>query len=326
MNTQTETMSVLVGRRRASSLSPALLGAALGVFAALLWGANQAAARAGIQAGLSAFDIAVLRFGTAGLLLLPWLLRRGLRDAAGVGWSRALIIAVLIGPLFFLLNVGGYAFAPLAHGAVVLPAAFTIASMALAAWVLGERPSGARLFGAGIVFAGLIAIVGRSLATADAQTPLGDAMFAIAGSMWATATVLVQRWKITPMQTVSLVATISAAVLLPLWWIGLDHSRIATASWQVLALQVGVQGIAAGIFAVLAFTRAVVLLGAARAAVFPALVPAFAILLGIPLTGEWPSALQWLGLGLVSIGLIVAVVGSRQGERGVALNANLLNR
>jgi drug/metabolite transporter (DMT)-like permease len=35
-------------------------------------------------------------------------------------------------------------------------------------------------------------------------------------------------------------------------------------------------------------------------------VPAAAILIGIPVTGEWPGLLQCVGLGVVSIGLLIA--------------------
>jgi drug/metabolite transporter (DMT)-like permease len=40
---------------------------------------------------------------------------------------------------------------------------------------------------------------------------------------------------------------------------------------------------------------------------FPALSPRVAILLGIPVTGEWPSAIQLAGLGVLTVGLVIAV-------------------
>ncbi len=82
-----------------------------------------------------------------------------------------------------------------------------------------------------------------------------------------------------------------------------------------LAIQVLVQGLLAGVLSVIAYTHAVRLIGAARAAVFPALVPAAAILIGIPVAGEWPTGLQWVGLSLVSAGLLVAIGVVRIGRR-----------
>ncbi|MPZ31742.1 MAG: hypothetical protein GEV13_12225 [Rhodospirillales bacterium] len=78
-----------------------------------------AAARAGILGGLLTVDMIFARFIVAGLIMLPLLLRFGVRDLAGVGWRRALFLTLLGGGPFALLQTGGYGFAPLAHGAVI---------------------------------------------------------------------------------------------------------------------------------------------------------------------------------------------------------------
>ena len=63
-----------------------------------------------------------------------------------------------------------------------------------------------------------------------------------------------------------------------------------------------VQGVLSGLLATYLFTRAVVLLGAARAAVFPALVPPFTLLTGFLFLGNIPTLLQLVGLAMVLIG------------------------
>jgi drug/metabolite transporter (DMT)-like permease len=50
------------------------------------------------------------------------------------------------------------------------------------------------------------------------------------------------------------------------------------------------------------FTRAAILLGAARAELFPALVPPFTLLIGFVVLGEAPSLLQLVGLAVVVLG------------------------
>jgi drug/metabolite transporter (DMT)-like permease len=47
-------------------------------------------------------------------------------------------------------------------------------------------------------------------------------------------------------------------------------------------------------------------LGVSRAVLFPAGVPAVSVLIGIPALDEIPSPMQWLGLALVTIGLLAA--------------------
>ena len=61
-------------------------------------------------------------------------------------------------------------------------------------------------------------------------------------------------------------------------------------------MQAVVQGVFAGAGATYLFTRAVVLLGAGRAALFPSLVPAFTLLIGYLALGEVPSVWQLVGL------------------------------
>ncbi len=64
---------------------PALAGFGWGLLAALIWGGYLAFARAGIVGGLAPLDFALLRYGTAALLVLPLLPRLGLRGLGGIG-------------------------------------------------------------------------------------------------------------------------------------------------------------------------------------------------------------------------------------------------
>ena len=168
-----------------SRLSPETLGMALGIAAALIWGSYLAMARAGITSGLAAPDIAFIRYSVAGVIMLPWLLTHQPASLAGVGWRRGAVLALLAGPLFVLIGAGGYRFAPLAHGAVIQPAALTCGAMITAAIVFHERLTLARVVGLAIILGGLVVIAGPGLFQGTAITPVGDAMFATAGLMWA---------------------------------------------------------------------------------------------------------------------------------------------
>lgn len=185
---------------RTAGLNAARQGALCGLCAAAIWGLMQASARLAVSQGLNPMDLAALRFGGAALVLLPWLLRQGFKDMAGLGWPKAVAFSLLIGPLFFMTNVGGFRFAPLAHGSVLLPAAFIAASTMMSAWLFADRLGARRLVGFGLVVAGMVAIAGPGLLAGGSSAWIGDAMFVCAGLMWAGATVLVKRWGAAPLR------------------------------------------------------------------------------------------------------------------------------
>ena len=292
----------------AGRASAARRGILLGLGAALIWGAYVAFARAGVADGLWPEDFVLLRFGIAGLIMLPYMLRKGIGTLAGVGWGRGFVLMLCAGPLFMLLVPAGFIYAPLPHGAVIPPASTVLCSLMLAALVLGDHPSRRRTAGVVLILAGLVCIAGSGfLAGAGARAWIGDLMFFGAGLLWAIFTVLQQRWRVAPMQAVAALSVFSMLVVVPpyLLWSGFD--RLLALPLPLLATQVVIQGVLAGAVAVLAYSSAVMILGASRAAAFPALVPGTATLIGIPLTGEWPSALQWIGIAVVTLGLLTAL-------------------
>ena len=300
-------------------VSPALLGVGAGLAAVAMWGAYLAFARAGVNDGLGSFDFVALRYATAGAIMLPWLLwrgglgRGGLRDLAGVGWGRGAALALAAGPLFIALGVGGYAFAPLAHGAVIQPATLTVAGAALAWALLGERLGRHQVLGSAVILTGALAIARPGGAGGDAW--VGDLMFVGAGLMFVAFTLLVRRWGVGPLPATAAVSVISAAAAVPAYLLLGEPSRLLALPTATLLTQVVVQGVLSGVLAIVAFTRAVQLLGAGRAALFPALVPAATLLIGIPVTGEVPSPADWAGMAVASLGLAIAVGALRLPRR-----------
>jgi drug/metabolite transporter (DMT)-like permease len=298
-------MAAIAMRATGLALTPTLHGLLWGLAAAAIWGGYLAFARAGIVGGLAPLDFALLRYGTAALLVLPLLPRLGLRNLGGIGWGRGAVLALLAGPAFILLGTWGYRFAPLAHGAVVQPAVVTIATMVLAVLVMREVIAPRRWLGVAIVVGGLALVSGAGFGQGEAWK--GDLIFAAAGLLWSLFTVASRRWKVDPWRATIAVAVIGGAAALPLWLVCGDGPALLAQGWRVIGTQALVQGALSGLLAVYAFGRAAAALGPARAAMFPAMVPALAVLAGIPVTGEWPEPVQWLGLATVLAGLPLAM-------------------
>ena len=272
-----------------------------------------ATARAGILSGLSPGDMILMRFGVSGLFLLPFWVGSGLPRLAGIGWGKAMILTMVAGPGFALMQMGGYAFAPLAHGAVIHPASVTIISTVIAAILLKERLSGAHLIGASLVIAGIVLISWQGLhAATGADSWIGDVLFLTSAILWAGFTVLIRHWRLHAIRTIAVVSFLSLIVMLPgyIGWYGIAHIRALPPG--AMAVQALVQGFGQGVLALTAYSQAIRVLGVSRAVLFPAMVPAVSIVIGIPIVGEVPNAYQIAGLLLVTAGLLGAIGAFRR--------------
>jgi len=255
------------------------------------------------SSALDAWDVTALRFGVAGVLLLPLFLRRRLN---GLKFGRALLLACGAGAPYVLLTAGGLAFAPAGHMGVMTPSCMLLCST-LGSWLILKDPlNGGRVLGVLTIFLGLVTLGWDGLANHGERTWLGDAMFLMGGVFWASYTVASRAWRVDPLPTTAVVAVFSLVGFLPpyFWFAG---AKLATAPWRELLIQGVFQGLVSAVIALLFYTRAVAILGAARGAVFAALTPTFSLLLAIPLLHEVPTSLQIAGVALVTAGMVFAL-------------------
>ena len=179
-----------------------------------------------------------------------------------------------------------------------------MAGLALGALVLGDHLTRTRVLGAAVILAGLALVAGPGALEAGVPALAGDALFALAGLMWAAFAVLCRRWNVSPIAATTAVSVLSAAIYTPLFLLTRSAAELLAQPAATLTRQVVVQGVLSGVVAVFAFGRAVELLGAPRAAALPALVPVVAILVGVSVTGELPTGLQAVGLIVITLGLL----------------------
>ena len=286
----------------AAPASGVLIGTLCGCGAAFSWAVGFVVAKHGISIGFSPADLAFHRFAWTGLLMLPFALRDGIRDLAGFGWGRGLVISVLSGPPQALIAYTGFILVPLGHGTTIQPACAALFGLILATAVLGERMTAPRVFGAAAIIAGLVIYGFESLTTIGAHGVGGDLLFATAGLFWASFGTLLRKWHLPGMRAVVVVGALSVLIYLPLHAIFVGYGGLLRMGWQDNLLQALVQGGLAGMLPIYLFARAVMLLGAGRGATFPALVPVFGLIVGYLALGAVPSIAQLIGLAIVVIG------------------------
>ncbi len=260
--------------------SGVLIGTLCGIAASIGWAAGFVAAKHGVAAGFSPADLAFHRFFWTGLLLIPLVLREGLADLGGIGWGRGLVMSVLSGPPQAMIAYTGFILVPLGHGTTIQPACAALFGLILATLILHERPTIQRIIGGATIIAGLLVFGAESLATIGSQGVGGDLLFATAGLSWATFGTLLRLWRVPGMRAVAVVGALSILLFAPLHALFVGYAGIVKMGLAENLLQIVVQGLLAGALPIYLFARSVILLGAGRAATFPALVPGFALVIG----------------------------------------------
>jgi drug/metabolite transporter (DMT)-like permease len=103
-----------------TTTSAYLRGALCGLSAVCIWAAFIVVSRLGVSTSLTPWDVAAIRFAVAGVILLPYLLKRGLA-LERLGWQGVAAVAVGCGAPMVLLVNAGLLFAPAAQGGALFP-------------------------------------------------------------------------------------------------------------------------------------------------------------------------------------------------------------
>lgn len=278
------------------------IGYGLVIFTLSVWASFILISRLAGKSALTPWDTTALRFGTATLVLLPYIvLKMDVRQF--FNW-RYVVVAILGGLGYAMLAYVGFSLAPAAHGAIFLHG-FLPFWTALMGWlIVQEHMTRDRWLGLSCIAFGIGAMGFIEMQNPHSHFGWGDVMFAGASASWAAYTALLKRWQMPPVPATIGVAVISAVMFLPIYALFLP-SGLSQVSWQVIALQAGFQGVLVVIIAMLTFIAAVQRLGAFTVGSFLALAPMLAATLAVPVLDE-P-----LTLGLM-LGLLGMVTGALQ--------------
>lgn len=279
-----------------------MIGYGLVLFTVSVWASFILISRLAGKSVLTPWDTTALRFGTAAVVLLPFVIfKTGIRHF----FTRQFVVVAILGGLgYAILAYVGFSLAPAAHGSIFLHGMLPFFT-ALMGWLIVSEPMNKdRWLGLGCIALGISAMLYLELQKPDTSLGWGDVMFMGASASWAAYTALLKRWQLPPVDATMGVVLVSAALYLPIYWLFLP-SGLAQASWQVIALQAGFQGILVVIVAMLTFIAAVQRLGAFTVGCFLALAPMLAATLAVPVLDE-P-----LTLGLM-LGLLGMVTGALQ--------------
>ena len=295
----------VLGPRKADARTSSVGGIVCGISASLFWAAGFAGTRHGLDVGFTPADLLIHRYVWAGIVFLPIVVKAGLRDLNGIGWGRGMLLTLLGGPGFAFISYAGFLLVPLGHGGVIQPACATLGGLLLATLLVRERLRSRRLIGALTIVCGVLVIGAESFTAIGSHGIAGDLVFVLTGLMFAGFGTLLRLWRIAAIRATAVISVLSLAAV-PIHWSLGGFDRMLALGWRENLLQAVLQGVLAGPAALYLFIISVQMLGVARAAVFPSLVPAFVLLVGWVALGLAPTLLQLAGLVIVLFGFRLA--------------------
>ncbi len=282
-------------------------GALYGIAAVSIWASWILAVRLGIRTSLKPWDITAIRFGVAGLILLPYLLKRGLA-VDRLGWTGLAALLLGGGAPMVLVSYGGLLFAPAAHAASLYTALIPLYVAILAALVLGEAFTVAKWIGLVLIVAGVLGIVWSAGGTIGTRQNIGHAMFIAAGMLWACYVVAMRNARLEGLHAAAIAAVGSLIAYVPAYFV-ISGPHLFDAPWPDLAVQAFVHGLLVAVISFFCIGRAVGILGASNGSAFAALAPTITAILAIPVLGEWPATTDWIAMLLISVGVYIASGG-----------------
>jgi drug/metabolite transporter (DMT)-like permease len=288
-------------------------GSLYGLAAVGIWASWILAVRLGIRTSLTPWDITAIRFAVAGLILLPYLLEKGLA-VDRLGWMGLTAIMLGGGAPMVLASYGGLLFAPAAHAASLFTALIPLYVAVVAALALGEAFTAARRIGLALIVTGVLGIVWGAGGTIGSRQNIGHALFISAGMLWACYVVVLRKALLGGLHAAALAAVGSLIAYVPAYAI-ISGTSLFDAPWYDLALQAFVHGLLVAVISFLCIGRAVRILGASNGSAFAALAPAITAILAIPILGEWPATRDWVAMLLISGGVYIASGGPLRARR-----------
>jgi len=265
-----------------------------------IWSGFIVFSRAGVTSDLTAYDVTALRFLVAGALTMPFMWH---------WWPRHLPLKIQVlfavcgpGALYSVLVFLGLTEASAAYGGVFSNGSLPIFTLILLAVFSGTTPGRTQLVSIFVIVLGCVLLGYRGMTGGGANIGLGIALFLVSSAILSTYIYGVRHWKLTPRQALAIVNIPNAVIYLPIWFLLLP-SGMAEAEISMIMFQALFQGIGPGFLAVILFALAAYHLGPTATAGFSAAVPATAAVLAIPVLGEMPSPLEWVGVATVTVGL-----------------------
>ena len=307
------------------AFSPQTVGRLAAVITVLIWTSFIIVARASASHVLLPLDIACARIMGASSILLPWawwMMREQRQRGEKVGslWGLSpLPLGITVqagffgGFLYAVLAYIGFFYAPAGHASVLMPGSLPLWTTLLMWLFLREQIGMNRAIGLFMIVCGDVLVGGMSLLKAfeGGEVWIGDVLFMSAAFCWSAYSVTVRRHGLDAVRATMAITAFALVCFVPAYalLVNLDllQSHMSQASWSEIVFQAVFQGVGSVVISGITFTQMIRSFGPVKSTMITALVPGLSALGAVLFLGEPLSWNLWVGLALVTGGILFGV-------------------
>lgn len=270
--------------------------------AIVIWSGSLVMLRLGVTTSLNAYDLTMIRFGVAALVLAAVVIRQGTRSPRLKWWGVLAMVATFGAPYIVLLSLAMKT-APAAAAGALNPGVMAITSVFLGALVFRDKIVSVRFIGLLVTAVGVLAF-----SLAGGSFGVGYLILIWTGVMWALYALIVRRFSVPALNATAIVAVGSALLYAPIYISYLPKSIFAAPVEDIIT-QAVFQGVLVSVVAVYGFNRSAECLGPVAGAVLPALIPVMTLVLGAIVLNEIVTLYEVMSAFLVTAGLTLILIG-----------------
>ena len=282
-----------------------LFGVLAAISTVTIWAMFLIGTRFAVSGNLTVDEVLVLRLVPAFLIMLPLMFKLGI-FIKGQSVLSLLMIALGATAVFpYLISTGVY-FAPASDAGALAPGMLPFWTALFAFIIIGEKPSKIRLAGLVIILMGAFLVGYYSIfSSSDQNTWKGHFLFLAGSGMWSIYSVYFRKSGIDPLTGLVFGLFWGSVIAVPTLIIFGDVTFAKASNFEIMSM-IFLQGILIAIVAMLLYNFAVQQLGAPQTAAFGALTPVLALIGGVIFLNENITSIKFLGIILVSIGVVLA--------------------
>jgi drug/metabolite transporter (DMT)-like permease len=222
-------------------------------------------------------------------------------------------VGVFGGVLYGMLAYSGFVYAPAAHASVLMPGSLPFWTSLLAVWMLGERLSSSRITGLVLIVLGDLLVGGASLLSAfdGGSVWRGDVLFMAAALCWSFYSVVARKFALDAVRATIAITVFALLTYVPVYGLLIAFkavpSQFFTAPVGDVLFQMLFQGCGSVVISGITFTKMIQYFGPVRSTMFTAIVPGSSALGAVYFLGEPLSWNLWVGLAMVTCGILFGV-------------------